>query len=56
MISAMMTIVTSSCAMFMVARAVGRPSNASCVMNRAAVNPVHSSTPVTTAAQKNEPS
>ncbi|MNI96320.1 hypothetical protein D3C73_1547400 [compost metagenome] len=55
MITAITTTVTSSCAMFSVVSFVDRPSKASCVMKRAAVNPAHSVTAVTTALQKNAP-
>src|SRR5690606_4776868 len=52
MMIAITSTVTSSCAMFSVVSFVERPSKASCVMNRAAVNPAHNVTPVTTADQK----
>lgn len=38
--------------MFITVSEDGRPSKASCVMNRDAVNPAHSRTAVTIAAQK----
>ena len=55
MMSAITSTVTSSCAMFMTVSAVGRPSNASWVMKRAAVNPAHSVAPVTTAPHSQLP-
>ncbi len=55
MTSERMTIVTSSCETFSTVSPRGRRSKASWVMNRAAVNPAHRSTPVTTALARNPP-
>ena len=52
MMTAMTTIVTSSCAMFSTVSDDGRPSKASWVMNLAAVNPAHRITAVRSAATR----
>jgi hypothetical protein len=55
MMTAITSTVTSSCAMFITVSAVGLPSNASCVMKRAAVNPAQRITAVPSAPSRKLP-